>query len=106
MFRCAVAKLTLLSKFKHPQQCYREPDLRNSYLGLLLFKDVEVQKKALECVFTYKFSYMNPYKQNLRNLIDDVKFKDELVHFQIDTKTGVVKDIHRKELMPVILRYD
>ncbi|KAL0280213.1 UNVERIFIED_CONTAM: hypothetical protein PYX00_001577 [Menopon gallinae] len=104
VIKWAVAHLTLLSNFKSPKLCYKEAELRSSYYDLLEHKNVEIQKLALECLFTYKFKYMMPYKQHLRNLIDEVKFRDEIVHFQIDKENGVIQESHREELMPVVMR--
>ncbi|KAK6627164.1 hypothetical protein RUM44_009641 [Polyplax serrata] len=102
--KCAVSQLMVISKFKNIKKCHREPDVRNCLFSLIVHKDADIQKKALDCIFNYKFSYVTPYKKNLSNLIDDGKFKDELVHFQIDTESGIVKDVHRAELMPLVLR--
>lgn len=47
---------------------------------------------------------MMPYKNNLRNLVDEVKFRDEIVHFQIDKENGIIQESHREELMPIVMR--
>lgn len=96
--------MRVFSKFKNPTQCYRESELRASFFELLLSGSSSIQKAALECIFNYKFDYLEPYQTSLRALTDDVKFKHEIIRFKIDKETGIVAEAHREQLMPIVMR--
>lgn len=104
IFRLAIAHLSLLSKFKNPKGCFREADVRASYMRLLLHRNPQIQREAIECLLSYKHSYLVPYRQNLRDLIDEGKFRNALTHFQLGEEGCVVSEVHRAELMPIVIR--
>lgn len=83
---------------------YREPELYKLYLDLLSHKNSGVQKIALDCIMTYKFKYLTPYKDHLYNLIDEKKFKNEVVAFKVDQESEMIQESHRDELVPVIMK--
>lgn len=88
----------------NPKQLHREPELWSLYMELLSHRNNDVQKLALDCVAAYKHKYLQPYIDNLRDLIDDAKYKDALVHFKIDKENGLVQAEHRPQLMPIVMR--
>ncbi|XP_071486938.1 small subunit processome component 20 homolog [Diadema antillarum] len=104
MNKALVAQLNLFSKFKDPKSLYLEPELRQLYLNLLASRNPDVQKAALACLYTYNYKYLSPYRENLDQLMDDKLFRDALVHFGIDTTSGIVKPVDREGLLPVLLR--
>lgn len=104
IFRTLLQQLTFFSKIRNPKNLHREPELYKLYLDLLSHRNSEVQKTALDCIMVYKHKYLIPYKENLYSLIDDRKFKDELSSFRIDKDTNIVQDIHRKDLIQIVLR--
>jgi U3 small nucleolar RNA-associated protein 20 len=66
--------------------------------------DNDVQKAALAALFTWKKPAIRPYETNLTNLLDASRFSDELYIFIQGGTKSTVQDIHRKDLMPLILR--
>ncbi|MBN3321955.1 UTP20 protein, partial [Atractosteus spatula] len=99
-----IAHLKVFSLFANPRSLYLEPKLRELYTRLLSHQDQGIQKIALECILTYKDSYLLPYKENLQRLLDDKLFKEEIVHFNISEDCAVVEAPHRPGLMPVLMR--
>lgn len=83
---------------------YRETELYRLYNNLLQHKNADIQKAALDCLFTYKKKFLTPYKENLYNLIDDKCFKTELSTFNLDREESTVIEDHRDDLMEVVLR--
>ncbi|XP_043943711.1 small subunit processome component 20 homolog [Protopterus annectens] len=99
-----ISHLQVFSKFANPRALYLEPKLKELYTQLLCHQDHEVQKVALECIMSYKHPHLLPYKENLQRLLDDKHFKDEIVHFNISEDVAVVKNQHRSDLIPILMR--
>ncbi|KAI1722975.1 down-regulated in metastasis domain-containing protein [Ditylenchus destructor] len=98
------ALLTVFSKFSSPKTVFMESELKSIYDELLLSNDPELQNLALACLASYKSAYILPYLENLQNLLDEKKFRDELVRFTVDEQNCVVSDEHRQHLIPLIMR--
>ncbi|CAD7076634.1 unnamed protein product [Hermetia illucens] len=98
------AMLEVFSKMANPKQLYREGEIREFYFVLLAGTNEQLQKLALDCLMRYKMKGWLPYKDHLYALIDDKKFKDELVNFKLDVETKMIEPDHRGELMPILLR--
>lgn len=99
-----ISFISIFPKMQNPKQLYKESELYQIYLNLLSHKNSEIQKLSLDCIFGYKHKYLTPYKQNLYNIVDDKKFKDELTSFKIDKETSVVLEEHRPEFIPILMR--
>ncbi|KAH1010705.1 small subunit processome component 20 homolog [Dendroctonus ponderosae] len=104
VFQTLLNKLSVLSKIRSPKSMYRESDLYQLYFELLRHRNADIQKAALDCLMTYKFKYLMPYKDHLYNLVDEKNFKNEITNFRIDKETTEVQVDHRENLMPVILQ--
>ncbi|KAG0304218.1 U3 snoRNP protein [Dissophora globulifera] len=97
--------LALFAKFKNPKQTYESHTLHELYLRLLTIGDAPLQTLALNCLFTFKSPALMPYQDNLKNMLDDVKFRDELSTFIIaESESCSIGALHREEAMPVIVR--
>ena len=99
-----IIHLAVFAKFQNPRNAYLEPQLRELYLKLLMHKDGTVQKAAFDCICTYKFPYLQPYKENFESLLDDKQFKRHIVLFSVNEDITEVKTEHRAELMPFLMR--
>ncbi|XP_075712813.1 small subunit processome component 20 homolog [Rhinoderma darwinii] len=99
-----LAHLGVFSKFSNPRALYLEPQLHELYTQLLCHQDQNVQKIALDCVLSYKHPHVLPYKENLQRLLEDKKFKEEIIHFSISEESSIVKSMHRSDLIPVLMR--
>ncbi|KAL9119519.1 MAG: hypothetical protein Q9187_003929 [Circinaria calcarea] len=99
------AMLDLFSRFTNPRVLFRSSEVYRALLGLLTNGNVELQRSALKAIFTWKVEGIQPYQENLLNLLDDSRFRDEIsVFLQRDSQESTIEDLHRFELMPVILR--
>ncbi|XP_034333284.2 small subunit processome component 20 homolog [Magallana gigas] len=96
--------LELFSKFTSPKSLYREAELRQLYEQLLLHKNGKVQRVAFSCIMTYKHRYLVPYRENFENLLDDAKFKTEIVLFSIDHENSIISTEHREQVLPILMR--
>ncbi|RDL34785.1 ARM repeat-containing protein [Venustampulla echinocandica] len=96
------AQLDMFSKFTNPKSLFRTEDVKNALLQLLGNGDIEIQKSALKALFTWKHPSIRPYEENLLNLLDEARFKDE-ISILLQGETLVQPD-HREHLSPVLLR--
>ncbi|KKY33743.1 hypothetical protein UCDDA912_g06297 [Diaporthe ampelina] len=96
------ALISVFAQFGNPKVLYRSADVYNTLLNLLANHEMEVQKLALKAILAWKQDGVKPYRENLENLLDDARFKNELTVFLQDEE--LIRDEHRAELMPVLLR--
>ncbi|KAH3904834.1 hypothetical protein HBI56_226880 [Parastagonospora nodorum] len=95
------AMLSLFSKFNNPKVLYRSDEVREALLTLLGNGDLEIQKAALQALLTWKDPAISPYKEDLMNLLDDARFRDELPVFLSE---GEIQDSDLERIMPIVLR--
>lgn len=99
-----LAHLELFTKFTDPKSMYMEPRLRQLYFDLLIHKNVDVQKAAFQCILTYKYDYLTPYRENFLRLLEDKSFKNEIVLFSIDNESSAISSEHRPDVLPFLMR--
>ncbi|CAG9761397.1 unnamed protein product [Ceutorhynchus assimilis] len=102
--RTLLLKLSVFAQFKSPKSMYRESELYRLYFEFLKHKNPDVQKAALNCLMTYKFKYLLPYKDHLYNLVDENNFKNQISNFRIDKESTEILVDHRENLIPVVLQ--
>ncbi|XP_054739272.1 small subunit processome component 20 homolog [Anastrepha obliqua] len=95
------SKLGVFAAQSNPRSLYREPELYALYMDLLAGPNAQLQRAALDCVLRYKQKSLMPHKEHLYALIDEVKFKEELVNFKLDESVSAEQ---RPELMKILLR--
>ncbi|EFW21925.1 HEAT repeat protein [Coccidioides posadasii str. Silveira] len=99
------AMLTLLGKFTNPKVLYKASEVHDTLANLLCNGDSEIQKLAMKAIFTWKSPAVQPYEQNLLNLLDDARFRDELTVFvHLGKDNSIIEDEHREGLFPYLLR--
>ena len=99
------AMLDLFGCFHNPRVLYRSSDVFLTLQSLLTNGDAEVQKSALKALFTWKTQGVQLYQENLLNLLDDARFRDEISTFvHVDAQNSTIQEDHRPELMPVMVR--
>jgi U3 small nucleolar RNA-associated protein 20 len=96
--------LTLFAHFGNPKALYRAEEVHASYLNILSKGENPLQNLALTCLFTYKHFFLNPYEDNLRGLLTESKFRDELTKFPLGRESEMINPDHRTELLPVVIR--
>jgi U3 small nucleolar RNA-associated protein 20 len=96
------AQLDIFRLFENPKVLYKSKEVYDALLDLLANGDIEMQKSALSAIFTWKNGNIRPYEENLLNLLDEARFKEEIsVLFQGEAR---IQAEHREHLMPVLLR--
>lgn len=99
------AMLMLFSKFVNPRTLFKSELVYSALLNLLASGDPKVQTLALKCIFTWKIPAIRAYEDNLNNLLDDTRFREEVTQFvQIEEDESMIQADHRQALMPVLLR--
>lgn len=99
------AMLVLFAKFVNPRALYKSQSVYSALLNLLTIGDPKVQSAALKCIFTWRTPAIRAYEDNLNNLIDDTRFREEVTQFvQIEEDESMIQADHRADLMPVLLR--
>lgn len=99
------ALLNVFAQFHNPAVLYRSSDVYDALLSLLCNGDAMIQKSALKAIFSWKSPALKPYHENLLNILDDARFRDELsVFLTTDDNTNTIQAEHRPTLMPVVLR--
>ena len=97
--------LALFTHFNNPRVLYRSSEVFAALLSLLANGDVEIQRSALKAVFTWKLPAIQPYQENLLNILDDARFREEIsVFVHVNEEGSLIEEDHRNELMPVLLR--
>ncbi|KAI9926925.1 U3 snoRNP protein [Aspergillus wentii] len=104
-FKDRLSFLALLAQFINPKVLFKAPEVHNAVLGLMCHGNSEIQKSALKALFTWKSPSIMPYQENLLNILDEQRFRDELAVFvHVGREDSVIEDAHRGELLPVLLR--
>ncbi|OOQ84407.1 putative HEAT repeat protein (DRIM) [Penicillium brasilianum] len=104
-FKDRLAMLALFGQFLNPRVLYRAPEVHEAVMGLLCHGNSEIQKAALKALFTWKNAHVVPYQENLLNILDESRFKDELMVFvRVGGEDSLIEQEHRSVLMPVLLR--
>src|SRR6202035_5765904 len=96
---------TLFTKFTNPRALYKTSEVRSTLYMLLQNGDQKIQTLALDAILTWKDVELTTYRENLHNLLDDKKFREELtslVHVYADDSP--VQEEHRQGLMEVVVR--
>ncbi|VVC88993.1 unnamed protein product [Leptidea sinapis] len=104
IFKTLINIMQVLSRFKNPRALYKESVFRELFLEFLKHKNPGLQKYALECIINYKNKSIVAYKDNLHNLVDEKKFKDELAQFKITADSEAIQPEDREHVIPIILR--
>lgn len=104
IFKTLISIMQVLAQFKNPRALHKEPVFWDLYMEFLKHKNSGLQKYALDCVLNYKNKSVTPYKNNLYNLVDENKFKDELTLFKITEDSESIRPEDREHVVPIILR--
>ncbi|KAB8074732.1 armadillo-type protein [Aspergillus leporis] len=104
-FHDRLAFLGLLGQYLNPRVLFRAAEVHDALLGLLCHGNSEIQKAALKALFTWKSQSISPYKENLLNILDESRFRDELSAFvRVGGEDAMIDEAHRSGLLPVLLR--
>ncbi|PWN28722.1 hypothetical protein BDZ90DRAFT_217753 [Jaminaea rosea] len=96
--------LKVFTKFSNPKALYRSSELHALLYKLVARSEVRLQKLALECVMTWKDPTQKPYEEKMYALLEQGKFRDELVGLDLSANSTAVQPQHRGGVMPLIIR--
>ena len=97
--------LDLLGCFTNPGVLYRSAEVFQALTNLVASGDASIQKAALKALLTWKNPGLISYQENLMNLLDDARFREEIAVFvNIDDRDSAIQETHREDVMPVLLR--
>ncbi|EAW06552.1 putative HEAT repeat protein (DRIM) [Aspergillus clavatus NRRL 1] len=104
-FHDRLAFLGLFGQFANPRVLFKASEVHEALLGLLCHGNSQIQKSSLKALFTWKSPNIVPYQDNLLNILDESRFKDELsVFVHVGGEDSLIDEAHRGELLPVLLR--
>lgn len=104
-FKDRLSFLALFAQFINPKVLYRAPEVHNALLGLLCHGNSEIQRASLKALLTWKSPSILPYQENLLNLLDESRFREELsVFVSVGKEDSMIQEEHRGELLPLLLR--
>ena len=100
-----ISLLTLFTKFTNPRALYKTSDIRSTLYTILHNGDQKLQLLALDAILTWKDVELTTYRENLHNLLDERKFREELTSLiHVDADDSPIQEEHRKTLMEVVMR--
>lgn len=91
--------IDLFGKFKNIKNIYKSDEVYQRGSELLCSRNAPIQKAALNVILAYKVPGIRKYADNLRNMLDETSFKDEIITFFNDNRA---EDLN--EVIGVILR--
>ena len=98
------AWLEVFTHFKNPKALFQSDVLYRQHLGNLSHGDNQIQKLALECIFTWKSPNLGAHAEHLRNLLDGDKFRDQLLEFSLAEESDFLLPQRRPEVTPILIR--
>lgn len=96
--------LKLIGKFKNIKAIYKSEEVHERMMALLSSRTTEVQRLALDALFCYKDPHITKYKDNLKNLLDDTLFKDEITKFLATDDSRTIQSQDEDVVMGLIVR--
>lgn len=92
--------LQVLAKFTNPKCVTKSKELRKLYIELLLHRNFQVQKLALDCIINYKEPAVANFKEILYNCVNEKTFKNEITSLNLNEK---VQDEFREGFSEIFL---
>ena len=104
-FKDRLAMLGLFGQFINPLVLYKSSDVYEALLELICHGNSEIQRSALRAIFTWKSPHIVRYQENLLNILDEKRLRDELTAFvHVGRDDSVIEEEHKGELLPILLR--
>ncbi|AET40053.1 Utp20p Ecym_5291 [Eremothecium cymbalariae DBVPG len=96
--------MKLVGKFRNIKAVYKSEELHQRLLILLGSRTTDAQKLSFEALLAYKEPVVVKYKDNLKNLLDDTLFKDEIIKLLAKDESRIIEAADEESLMPFVLR--
>lgn len=95
--------INCFSKFNNLKGCDSTRVLYKKLLLLLILRALNTQKSALNVILNYKLGALNKYKDNLKNLLENSLFKDEITKFITNDSDSIIEDKDEEIVMSIVL---
>ncbi|KAG0676297.1 U3 snoRNP protein [Pichia californica] len=96
--------IELMTHFNKLKKVPSADKIHNLLLILLMDRQTEIQKLALDCLLNFKNPIYNKYQNHLKNLLDDTLFRDEIVIFLQNGENNKIESNDIPILLPLVLR--
>lgn len=96
--------IELMTHFTNLKAVPSADKIHDLLLVLLMDRQTEIQKLALDCLLNFKNPVYNKYKNHLKNLLDDTLFRDEIILFLQNNEKSVIEANDIPTLIPLVLR--
>lgn len=96
--------LKLFGNFKNLKNIHNSKKLYDHLLSLLSSKKLVVQKMSLDVILNWKIGSINKYRDNLKNLLDETLFREEISKFITEGTESTIEERDLETLMPLVLR--
>lgn len=95
-----ISHMQVLTKLTNPRCVTRSKELRKLYIELLLHRNFQIQKLALDCLINYKEQSVTNFKEILYNCVNEKTFRNEIVALNLNEK---VQDEFREGFSEIFL---
>ncbi|GEQ70625.1 hypothetical protein JCM33374_g4303 [Metschnikowia sp. JCM 33374] len=99
-----LAIVAVCAKFKRMRKIPGNEKLFDLVLENLSSKQTNVQQESLEILFAWNKPEINKYKDNLKNLLEDKLFRDELQSLVNKNADSKIEQQDEAEVIPIVLR--
>ena len=96
--------IELMTQFSRLKSVPSADKIKDFLLVVLMDRQTELQKLALDCLLNFKDPVYLKYQNHLKNLLDDTLFRDEIVLFLQDTDKSTIEANDVPVLLPLVLR--
>lgn len=96
--------ISVFSKFKNLNKIHDKDAFKAHIMDMLSHRQSQMQEVALDVLMNWKIPGVNKYKDNLKNLLDDTIFRDEVTKLVVKGSDSTIEDQDYPTVVPVILR--
>ncbi|KAF8328538.1 armadillo-type protein [Cantharellus anzutake] len=94
------AYLSMIAKLPNPRTLHSSSELYSFYFSIVAAPNHYLQSVALDCILAHRPPAISPYGERLRNVIDETKWRDELLSFKLDRH---IEPEHRAEFVHLLI---
>lgn len=96
--------VTTFTKFRSLKRVKGQAELFSLMLHSLSSRQISIQKESLNVIFAWNKQSINKYRDNLKNLLDDKLFRDELQILAARGSDSLVEEADSVDVIPIVLR--
>jgi U3 small nucleolar RNA-associated protein 20 len=96
--------LDLVANLPSPKSLPNFSEISDIYQTLLMHTDLKIQQKIVVCFKPLKYNFLNPYFDQLTDLLEDGKVRDIMINFSLAQSANTIEFSHRQKLLPFITK--